>query len=162
MERKVNGVEIFMLLGPAMLGISVVVHEIGHAVACAAQGFDILEINLLYSYVKCSVSNQIVWIMGGCLASLVMLPLLYVKRIRRFLPALLSFVTAALTQFLLMLLEGFLNPMYREHNLENYALMFGLAMISAFVVYYRSKLKEWYLIKIEKTDPPKSWNRKLK
>ena len=158
MERKTRAAEIFVLFGTAMLGISVMVHEIGHAVACAVQGFEVLEINLLLSYVRCSASNQIIWIMGGGLGSISMLSFFCVKRIRRFLPVSLGFFTAALTQFLLMMLEGFWNPMYRTHDLENYALVFGLIMLAALGLHYRSKLKGWYSIKIDKTDPPTGRN----
>ena len=154
MERKIHTIAIFALFGTSMLGVSVMVHEIGHAIACAVQGFEVLEFNLLLSYVKCSTSNQIIWIMGGGLGSIAMLPFFCVKKICRFLPALLGFFTAAVTQFLLMILEGFLNPMYRAYNLENYALVFGLIMLAALGLHYRSKLKGWYSIKIEKTDPP--------
>lgn len=154
MEYKIHAREIFALFGITMLGVSVMVHEIGHAFACVVQGFEVLEINLLLSYVRCSMSNQIVWIMGGGLGSIAMLPFFYVKKIRRVLPVLLGFFTAMVTQFLLMILEGFLNPMYRAYNLENYALVFGLIMLATLWWYFRSKLKGQYSIKIEKTDPP--------
>ena len=158
MERKTSEVEIFALFGITMLGISVMVHEIGHAVACIVQGFEVLEINLLLSYVRCSASNQIIWIMGGGLGSITMLLFFCVKRIRRFLPMSLGFFTAALTQFLLMMLEGFWNSMYRAHDLENYALVFGLIVLAALGLYFRSKLKGWHSIKIGKTDLPAGRN----
>lgn len=151
MERKVHTIEIFILFGFSMLGTSVIMHEIGHAVACIAQGFELLEINLLSSYVRCSVSNPLVWIMGGGIGSMSMLSFLYVKRIRRFLPVSLGFFTVALTQFLNMILEGFWNTMYSTLDLENYVLVFGCVMIVAFWLCCRSKLKGQYSIKIDKT-----------
>ena len=158
MEYKAHAIALFVLFGLGMMGISAMMHEAGHAAACAAQGFEVIEVNLLSSYVVCSASNQAVWIMGGGLGSIAMVPFLYVKKIRAFLPVSLGFFTAMLTQFLGMLLEGFWNPMYKTLDLENYALVFGLAMLAALWWYYRSELQGWYSIKLGKTDPPANRN----
>ena len=125
-------------------------HELGHAVACVGQGFELFEINFLASYVKCSDSNnQLVDIMGGATGSISMLLFLFVKRIRNCLPIALGFAAAALTQFLNMILEGFLNPIYVVFDLENLVLVFGTGLVISLIALYRSNLKESYSIKIK-------------
>ena len=115
----VESCALFMVIGVIMLGVSVMLHEIGHVVACVAQGFEVIDINFLMSYVICAASTQIDLVMGGGMGGLVMMLFLCVKQIRSCLPACLVFLAAMLTQFLNMILEGFFNPAYREFDLQD-------------------------------------------
>ena len=150
MELKLCAITSSIIFGLFLLIPSVNMHELGHAIAYIGQGFELFEINFLASYVRCSDSNnQLVDIMGGATGSISMLSFLFVKRIRNCLPIALGFTAAALTQFLNMILEGFLNPIYVEFDLENLVLVLGIGIIISLVTRYRSNLKESYSIKIE-------------
>ena len=142
---------LFIVIGVSTLGVSVMVHEIGHAVACVAQGFKVIDINFLMSYVICSTSTQIGSVMGGGMGGLVMVLFLCVRQIRSYLPACLVFLAAMLTQFLNMILEGFANSAYREFDLQNHVLAFGLVVLIAFWMYHRVNLIEWYSVNFAKT-----------
>ncbi len=74
MELKLCAITGSIIFGLFLLIPSVNMHELGHAVACVGQGFELFEINFLASYVRCSDSgNQLVDIMGGATGSISML-----------------------------------------------------------------------------------------
>ncbi len=144
---KIYPMMLSVIIGLSLLAPSVVMHEIGHAVACVWQGFEVIEINLLLSYMICSESdNQIVHIMGGALGGASMLPFLLIKRIRSYLPVSLGLVTAAITQLLNMILEGFSNLTYRAFDLENLVFALGIIMIISLVFLLRSRLCKYHII----------------
>ncbi|MCY4491262.1 MAG: hypothetical protein OXC46_07340 [Thaumarchaeota archaeon] len=141
-RRKTCAVFKPILIGIAMLIPSVMMHEVGHVIACIWQGFELIEFNLLGSYIICSeYDNQIVHIMGGAVGGASMLSFLLAKKIRAYLPVSLGLACAGATQLLNMLLEGFANSAYRAYSLENMVLVFGVIIVvsAAFLLFPRSQ-----------------------
>ena len=145
-EFEIRDMEMFVVLGIAMFAVSLPLHETGHVVSCAVQEFEIIEVNILDSYVVCSEQNQLVWVSGGGIASLAMIICVCSKRIRNFLPCLLGIQSAILVQFVNMIVEGFFNYIYKIHQLEYVMIAVLAAVMILFLAYYRSRLNGAYTI----------------
>ncbi len=127
---RIYTILLHVIIGMSILIPSVIMHEVGHVIACMWLGFEVIELNLLSSYMICSDSdNQIIHVMGGAVSGASMLPFLLVRKIRRYLPISFGLISVSTAQLLNMILEGFSNQLYREADLENLVLVFGIVMI---------------------------------